>query len=68
MSLLILIKVPVFGSWRNWIIRTIFTWFMIAGFCLIIYGGPLALMITVSLYLNIYIIEYNESFLYVYSK
>ncbi|KAL6432524.1 hypothetical protein ACFW04_006831 [Cataglyphis niger] len=32
--------------WRNWIIRTIFTWFMIAGFCLIIYGGPLALMIT----------------------
>lgn len=43
-------------SWRNWIIRTIFTWFMIAGFCLIIYGGPLALMITVSF---LYQILYN---------
>ncbi|XP_066591285.1 phosphatidate cytidylyltransferase, photoreceptor-specific [Prorops nasuta] len=32
--------------WKNGIIRTIFTLFMIAGFCLIIYGGPLALMIT----------------------
>lgn len=35
--------------WRNWVIRGIFTWIMISGFCLIIYGGPLALMITVSL-------------------
>ncbi|KAK0099158.1 hypothetical protein PV326_004317 [Microctonus aethiopoides] len=26
--------------------RGIFTWLMIAGFCLIIYGGPLALMVT----------------------
>ncbi|XP_015591716.1 phosphatidate cytidylyltransferase, photoreceptor-specific isoform X2 [Cephus cinctus] len=32
--------------WRNWVIRGIFTWLMIAGFCLIIYGGPLALMVT----------------------
>ncbi|EDV40381.1 uncharacterized protein Dana_GF23961 [Drosophila ananassae] len=32
--------------WRNWIIRGIFTWIMICGFALIIYGGPLALMIT----------------------
>ena len=29
------------------IIRFIFTWLMIGGFGLIIYGGPLALMITV---------------------
>ena len=27
--------------------RFVFTWLMIGGFCLIIYGGPLALMITV---------------------
>ena len=33
--------------WKNWVIRGIFTWLMIGGFCLIIYGGPLALMITV---------------------
>lgn len=33
--------------WKNWVIRGIFTWIMICGFCLIIYGGPLALMITV---------------------
>jgi phosphatidate cytidylyltransferase len=32
--------------WKNWIIRGIFTWLMIGGFCLIIYGGPLALMMT----------------------
>ena len=32
--------------WKNWVIRGIFTWLMIGGFCLIIYGGPLALMIT----------------------
>lgn len=32
--------------WKNWIIRGIFTWIMIFGFGLIIYGGPLALMIT----------------------
>ena len=32
--------------WKNWIIRGIFTWLMIGGFCLIIYGGPLALMLT----------------------
>jgi phosphatidate cytidylyltransferase len=35
--------------WKNWVIRGIFTWMMIGGFCLIIYGGPLALMITVFL-------------------
>jgi len=32
--------------WKNWVIRGIFTWVMIGGFGLIIYGGPLALMIT----------------------
>lgn len=31
--------------WRNWVIRGIFTWLMIGGFCLLIYLGPLALMI-----------------------
>lgn len=36
-----------FFRWRNYIIRGIFTFIMIMGFCLIIYGGPLALMITV---------------------
>lgn len=34
------------ARWRNWIIRGIFTFLMIGAFCLIIYGGPLALMIT----------------------
>lgn len=34
------------ARWRNWVIRGIFTWLMIGGFCLIIYGGPLALMVT----------------------
>ena len=32
--------------WRNWVIRGIFTWVMIGGFGLIIYGGPLALVLT----------------------
>ncbi|XP_015121434.1 phosphatidate cytidylyltransferase, photoreceptor-specific [Diachasma alloeum] len=32
--------------WKNWVIRGIFTWLMIGGFGLIIYGGPLALMVT----------------------
>lgn len=32
--------------WKNYVIRGIFTWIMICGFALIIYGGPLALMIT----------------------
>ncbi|CAG9138429.1 hypothetical protein JYU34_016891 [Plutella xylostella] len=35
------------SRWRNWVIRGIFTWLMIGAFCLLIYGGPLALMITV---------------------
>ena len=35
--------------WKSWVIRGIFTWLMIGGFCLIIYGGPLALMMTVFL-------------------
>lgn len=34
------------ARWRNWVIRGIFTWVMISGFCLLIYGGPLALMVT----------------------
>ncbi|KAL7306530.1 hypothetical protein TKK_0001223 [Trichogramma kaykai] len=33
--------------WKNWVIRGIFTFLMIGTFCLIIYGGPLALMATV---------------------
>ncbi|XP_059472735.1 phosphatidate cytidylyltransferase, photoreceptor-specific [Neocloeon triangulifer] len=32
--------------WRNWVIRGIFTWLMIFGFCFLIYLGPYALMIT----------------------
>ncbi|KAI5700038.1 hypothetical protein M8J75_013119 [Diaphorina citri] len=32
--------------WKNWIIRGIFTWIMIGFFVLIVYGGPLALMVT----------------------
>lgn len=31
--------------WKNWVIRGIFTWVMIGGFCVIIYIGPIALMI-----------------------
>lgn len=34
-------------SWKNWTIRGIFAWLMIGIFCIIVYGGPLALMITV---------------------
>jgi len=34
------------AKWRNWVIRGIFTFLMIGAFCLIIYGGPLALMVT----------------------
>ena len=41
----------VFGylpkRWKNWVIRVIFTFVMIGGFGLIIYSGPLALMIMV---------------------
>ena len=50
--------------WKNWVIRGIFTWLMIGGFCLIIYGGPLALMITTFLvqvkvmFLNILLCPY----------
>lgn len=36
------------AKWRNYIIRTIFSVFMVAGFCLIIYGGPLFLICVVS--------------------
>nr|ACO15578.1 Phosphatidate cytidylyltransferase, photoreceptor-specific [Caligus clemensi] len=32
--------------WKNWVIRGIFTWLMIGGFGLMIYGGPLTLMLT----------------------
>ncbi|XP_048507355.1 phosphatidate cytidylyltransferase, photoreceptor-specific isoform X1 [Athalia rosae] len=32
--------------WRNWMIRGIFTCLMVSGFGVIIYGGPLALMVT----------------------
>lgn len=42
--------------WRNYVVRGIFTFIMIFGFCLLIYGGPLALMVTVSLkkVINVY--------------
>lgn len=36
------------SRWRNWVVRGIFSIIMITFFCLVIYGGPLALMITVS--------------------
>ncbi|RXG57949.1 Phosphatidate cytidylyltransferase, photoreceptor-specific [Armadillidium vulgare] len=32
--------------WRNWVIRGIFTWVMLGGFGVIIWIGPLALMVT----------------------
>lgn len=32
-------------KWKNYTIRFIFTWLMIAGFCVFIYGGPLFLMV-----------------------
>ena len=32
--------------WKSYIVRFISTWLMIGGFGLIIYGGPLALMLT----------------------
>ncbi|XP_017784717.1 PREDICTED: phosphatidate cytidylyltransferase, photoreceptor-specific [Nicrophorus vespilloides] len=32
--------------WRNWVVRGIFSLIMISFFCIVIYGGPLALMIT----------------------
>ncbi|KAI7688435.1 hypothetical protein SSS_01849 [Sarcoptes scabiei] len=34
-------------KWRNYIVRTIFTLIMVIGFGLVIYSGPLALMILV---------------------
>lgn len=37
-----------FVRWRNWIIRGIFTWILIAIFGIVIYGGPVALMLAVS--------------------
>lgn len=43
----ILLDLPT--RWRNWIIRGIFSIIMISFFCLVIYGGPLALMMTVSM-------------------
>lgn len=47
-SLLNFVHIFIFiHRWKNYIIRGIFTLIMILGFCLIIYGGPLALMITV---------------------
>lgn len=33
-------------KWRNWIVRTIFSFLLISVFGLVVYGGPLALMIT----------------------
>lgn len=54
-------------SWKNWVIRGIFTWVMIAGFCLIIYGGPLALMVTVSIALcKKYLLQNIYTYTYIY--
>ena len=36
-------------KWKNYTIRFIFTWLMIGGFCVFIYGGPLFLMVLVSI-------------------
>jgi phosphatidate cytidylyltransferase len=33
--------------WRNWVIRGIFTWIMIFGFCFTVYLGPLAITILI---------------------
>ncbi|KAL5019213.1 hypothetical protein ScPMuIL_004935 [Solemya velum] len=33
--------------WRNWVIRGIFSWLMILGFCLVLYFGPLALVLLI---------------------
>lgn len=35
-------------KWRNWVVRGIFSFLMLIFFLVVIYGGPLALMITVS--------------------
>lgn len=40
-----------FNRWKNWVIRVIFTVIMIVGFSLIIYSGPLALIIMVDVVL-----------------
>lgn len=42
-----IVKTIFLNRWRNWIIRGIFGWLMIGLFCLLCYGGPLALMIAV---------------------
>lgn len=42
----------IFLRWKNWVIRGIFTFIMISGFCMMIAGGPLALMITVRIQKN----------------
>ncbi|KAB7498713.1 Phosphatidate cytidylyltransferase, photoreceptor-specific [Armadillidium nasatum] len=34
------------AKWRNWVIRGIFTWVMLGGFGVIIWIGPMALMVT----------------------
>ena len=33
--------------WRNWVIRGIFTWIMIFGFCFMVYLGPLAITLLI---------------------
>jgi len=38
------------GRWRNYVVRLVFTFVMISGFCLIVRLGPLALMILVRYY------------------
>ena len=39
--------------WRNYVVRLVFTFVMISGFCLIVRMGPLALMILVRSYSSI---------------
>lgn len=46
-KLLVLQLSDLIIRWRNWVIRGIFTWVMIFGFALMIYAGPLALMLVV---------------------
>lgn len=48
-----------FYRWRNWIIRGIFGWLMIGLFCLLCYGGPLALMIAVCILKHFIFMLYN---------
>lgn len=53
-----------FCRWKNWVIRGIFTFIMISGFCMMIAGGPLALMITVRIFVSENLTNNNFSHLF----